>query len=78
MNAKVMSAKEAKNSFGKFLDTAQRHPVVVTKNGRHVAVLISYNELEESHILQKAVKADKEGYMGQEFSKEFVDNILNA
>ena len=29
---KTMTAAQAKNSFGQFLDAAQREPVVVTKN----------------------------------------------
>ncbi len=45
-----MSAKEAKNSFGVFLDTAQREPVVVTKRDRPVGVLLcadDFSAMEE-------------------------------
>lgn len=41
-----MTALEAKNAFGQFLDAAQRSPVTVTKNGREVAALISRADLE--------------------------------
>ena len=42
---KTMSAKEAKNSFGVFLDSAQREPVVVTKRDRPVGVMFSMNDV---------------------------------
>lgn len=38
---KVMTARDAKNHFGEFLDSARREPVVVTKNDRPVAIMIS-------------------------------------
>lgn len=38
---KVMTAREAKNRFGEFLDSARREPVVVTKNNRPVGIMIS-------------------------------------
>ena len=41
-----MTALEAKNAFGQFLDAAQRAPVTVTKNGRTVAALVSQPDLE--------------------------------
>lgn len=47
---KYMAAKEAKNRFGALLDMAQREPVVIQKNGRDVAVLLSmvdYERFEE-------------------------------
>ncbi len=50
MTMKVMSAKDAKNSFGTFLDTAQREPVVVTKRDRPVGVLLcadDFSAMEE-------------------------------
>lgn len=43
---KVMSAKEAKNAFGTFIDTAQREPVLVTKRNRMVGVFLSIHEIE--------------------------------
>ena len=47
---KAVAAKEAKNRFGVLLDMAQREPVMVQKNGRDVAVLMSiqdYGNFEE-------------------------------
>ena len=43
----VMTALEAKNGFGQFLDAAQRAPVTVTKNGREVGAMFSRADLEK-------------------------------
>ena len=42
----TMTALEAKNGFGQFLDAAQRAPVTVTKNGREVGAMFSKADLE--------------------------------
>ena len=42
----TMTALEAKNAFGQFLDAAQRAPVTVTKNGRAVGAMFSQADLE--------------------------------
>jgi prevent-host-death family protein len=41
---KVMSAREAKNHFGEFLDTSRREPVIITKNDRPVGIMISIED----------------------------------
>ena len=41
-----MTALEAKNAFGQFLEAAQRAPVTVTKNGREVGAMFSKADLE--------------------------------
>lgn len=41
---KVMTTRDAKNHFGEFLDSARREPVVVTKNDRPVAIMISVED----------------------------------
>ncbi len=45
MTMKMITAKDAKNSFGVFLDTVQHEPVVVTKRDRPVGVMFSMNDL---------------------------------
>ena len=45
---KVMPAREAKNRFGEFLDAARREPVVVTKNDRPLAIMISIEDAADS------------------------------
>jgi len=62
MLVKTMTALEAKNSFGKFLDAAQREPVMVTKNRREVAAIFSMGDLSEmaTSFLAEPIKADVE------------------
>lgn len=43
----TMTALEAKNAFGQFLDAVQRAPVTVTKNGREVGAMFSKADLEK-------------------------------
>ncbi len=37
----TFAAREAKNAFGRLLDTAQREPVTIEKKGRPVVVVMS-------------------------------------
>ena len=54
----TMTALEAKNGFGQFLDAVQRGPVTVTKNGREVGAMISRADLEKmaENFLMEPVK----------------------
>ncbi len=45
------SPRDAKNHFGEFLDSARREPVVVTKNDRPVAIMISIEDAQETLLL---------------------------
>ncbi len=42
----AMTALDAKNAFGQFLEAVQRGPVTVTKNGREVGAMFSRTDLE--------------------------------
>ena len=42
----ALAATEAKNHFGRLLDSAQREPVTIEKQGRPVAVLLSKYEYD--------------------------------
>ena len=53
----VISAKEAKNHFGEVLDTVQRQPVVVTKNGRPVAIMIRYADRSRFDAIRKRIQS---------------------
>lgn len=48
MAMKVMTARDAKNHFGEFLDSARREPVVVTKNDRPVGIMISLEDAKDT------------------------------
>ena len=41
-----MTAKDARNRFSQLLDTAQRTPVRVTRNGRPVTIVLSVQHYE--------------------------------
>jgi len=45
----TISASKAKTHFGALMDKAQREPVTIEKQGRPVAVVISYNEYQEHY-----------------------------
>lgn len=44
---KTMTASVASKEFGRYLDTVQREPVIVTKKSRPVAVTVSLQDWEE-------------------------------
>jgi prevent-host-death family protein len=84
MSLKSFSAKEAKDEFGRLLDTARQEPVEIKKNGRSVAVLISIEEYERLQALEddwwgkEAKKAMSEGSLGEMESKKFLEKMLNV
>ncbi len=84
MNMKTMTSKEAQNSFGHFLDTAQREPVLVTRRNRPVGVMVSITDYEtiteqaEREIIRKGVIAgleDAKAGRGEDLNAEFVANL---
>ena len=80
----TFTAKEAKNNFGRFLDEARRFPVVVLKNGRKVAVAMSFQVYDEFETRRDAYwghlakRAHKKGYIGKIKSRKVLMDILNA
>ena len=75
---KTITAAEAKNAFGKFLDMAQREPVLVTKMGRPVGAFFSIADLETVAWGERALAAEREGYAGVEASEGLLNGLLNA
>ena len=51
---RILSATEVKQGFGKTLDISQREPVLIRKNSRDVAVLLSVQEYEKLRGLRLA------------------------
>lgn len=49
---KTMTASVASKEFGRYLDSAQREPVIVTKQNRPVAVTVSFQDWEELTTLR--------------------------
>ena len=54
---KIMSAKDAKNAFGRLIDTAIAEPVMVEKHGRGVVVVLSVEEYERLRTHKAASSA---------------------
>ena len=81
---KKFSAKEAKDEFGRLIDTALQEPVEIQKKGRPVAVLLSLDEYkrlqahEDAWWASEADKASKEGFIGVEATEKFLAGLLNA
>ncbi|HQS83567.1 MAG: hypothetical protein B7Y25_01995 [Alphaproteobacteria bacterium 16-39-46] len=77
-------AKEAKNRFGQLLTTAMKGPVIIDKNNKPIAVVLSIEEyerlekIEEDSLVLKAQIALKDGFIGEEESENFLKELLNA
>jgi prevent-host-death family protein len=48
MNMLTMTSFAAQNQFGMLIDASQRQPVAVTRRGRPVAVVLSYEDYQAS------------------------------
>ncbi len=82
---KTIAAKEAKNGFGKMLDTVQREPVTIEKHGRAVAVILSLEEYQRLEALDDAWWAaraqevvDKGEWLGPDESERLTRQLLDA
>lgn len=49
---KKIASTKAKSNFGELLDTAQREPVTIEKQGRPVAVVVSIEDFKQSELLK--------------------------
>ncbi|GFD71249.1 type II toxin-antitoxin system Phd/YefM family antitoxin [Alteromonas sp. KUL150] len=64
---KVISATEAKNSFGELLMSAQSEPVSITRNGKEQGVLLSsreYAALKRQALVLAVQEGRKSGSAG--------------
>lgn len=55
----TFAAREAKNAFGRLLDTAQREPVTIEKKGRPVVVVMSrhsYDQIQQQLLELRSLK----------------------
>jgi prevent-host-death family protein len=77
----TLSAKEAKTNFGLLLDMAQRQPITIEKRGRPFVIVLSlhdfshYEQLEDELLALKAMQAEKEGWLDQKESADFLDQL---
>jgi antitoxin Phd len=74
-----VTATEVKNRLGQYLARVVAEPVTIEKNGRPVAVLLSYEEFEalqraDDHFWGEAVRAaEAEGFLSAEDSLAYVE-----
>lgn len=74
----TVSATEIKNRLGQYLARVAVEPVAVEKNGRPVAVLLSFDEYEalqrsDDHFWGQAARAaEAEGFLSAEDSLEYL------
>lgn len=79
-----LRATDAKNQFGYLLDTAQREAVLIEKNGRSVAVVLSDEEYkrllqaEDNLWALKAQLAKTKEFYSETESEGILDDFLNA
>ena len=55
---KTLSARDAKNRFGEFLDMARREPVLVTKNDRPVGIFLSIEDAAETLVPERFMEVE--------------------
>jgi prevent-host-death family protein len=75
---KTMSAVDAKTHFGKFIDAAQREPVIVTKKNRPVGVLFSIDDIQDTIWGEEVRAAHAEGYLSASESEARISALLDA
>ena len=61
---KTLSAKDAKYGFGRMIDAARAEPVVVTKHGRSVVVVLAVEEYDRLKALDKPARGQRKEKQG--------------
>ena len=54
-----MSARDAKNGFGRLIDTARAEPVAIEKHGRPVVVVVAVEEFERLHAQDRTKRSER-------------------
>ena len=82
---KALTANEAKTHFGEMLMKAQQAPVQINKNGKPVAVLVSFDEYESIEALKirflqtRAIKAkDDIANQNTDDGESFFDELVSG
>ncbi len=81
---KSFAAKDAKDAFGRMLDTALVSPVAIEKHGRRVAVVMSADEFERLQALEneywvgRAAAGEKSGYLPKQASAKLLQKMLKG
>jgi len=57
---KTLTAKEAKDGFGRLIDLARAEPVIVAKHGRAVVVVLAVEEFERlKHVEARQAQPER-------------------
>ena len=83
---RTITSKEAQNTFGSFLDTVQREPVMVTRRNRPVGVMLSMENLpaifdfvdDMRSMIRSGVQqglAEADAGKGTELTDNYVDQL---
>lgn len=79
-----VTSKETKDKFGIVMDAARREPVMVTKHKHPSVVIMSVERYAELEALEdkvwaaKSLEAEKSGYLSEDESEAFIQELLNA
>ena len=79
-----VSATEIKNRLGQYMDYAIASPILIEKQGRPTVVLLAVAEydrliaLEDAYWAQKALEAEKSGWVGQAEAERLLKAGLSA
>lgn len=79
-----IKATDAKNKFGQLLDGAQHEAVLIEKNGRDIAIVLSNSEYErlkaqeEELWILKAQLSKKEGFYSETESERLLESLLDV
>jgi len=84
----LFTASDARRRFGRLLETVQREPVTITKNGRAVAIMLSASDSElispvrgfreERYWRERVADAERGGCVGAKESKRALSAALDA
>jgi prevent-host-death family protein len=88
LEMKAFTASDARRRFGRLMETAQREPVTITKNGRAAAIMVSASDneliaavegfLEERYWGERVADAERGGYIGARESNSILSEALSA
>ena len=79
----TITATDAKNRLGEYIEQAHREPVRVQKSGRNSVVIVDSAEydrlisIEDAYWGMKAKLAEASGFLGTNAAMEFVQGRLN-
>ena len=84
----LFTASDARRRFGRLLETVQREPVTITKNGRAVAIIVPSSDndlilemqefLEDRQWCERIPEVECGGSIGVQESKRILREALNA